>query len=533
MALVGVTGLVYAQNFEAADFSITQALLEHGVNILAFPQLAALVDHCSASSCNIACDSLREIYDSDTISTQDETSYADFTASYWSANQGKLQPQCIFYPSTPSQVSVLVLLSRLTQCPFAAKSGGHAAFAGASNIHGGITVSFQRLDSIQLSADHKTVAIQPGNTWSAIYTELARYDLAVIGGRSAPIGIGGLTTGGGISFFSSMYGLACDNVASYDVVTASGRIITVTPTQHPDLFWALRGGGNNFGLVVNFTLETISLPGSELWGGSRMSTEETFPAVIDAFASIVTDSPSDPRAGTWVSWIVYEGSKLAVNELWYTEPNGNNAAIFDKVKKIVAISDDTQNRTLADYTRKVDGDNINGRREMYYTLTTKASLEVAEAAKDIFFEEIKPVSGLAGAFPAMIWQAFTIGELKEMTKNGGNPLGLSAKDGPLYIILIACWWEKEEDDAAIYQMISTVLERIKAKAASLGLQNDYIYMNYASMFQDVISSYGPDNKARLKDVASKYDPTRLFQELQPGYFKLDGPPVSDSGYFSF
>lgn len=120
-----------------------------------------------------------------------------------------------------------------------------------------------------------------------------------------------------------------------------------------------------------------------------------------------------------------------------------------------------------------------------------------------------------------------------MAKNGGNPLGLSAEDGPIYLILLICWWKEEKDDAAIYQMMSTALERIKAKAVSLGKQNDYVYMNYASMFQDVISSYGPDNKARLKDIATKYDPTRLFQELQPGYFKLDGPPVSDSGYFSF
>lgn len=120
-----------------------------------------------------------------------------------------------------------------------------------------------------------------------------------------------------------------------------------------------------------------------------------------------------------------------------------------------------------------------------------------------------------------------------MTKNGGNPLGLSAEDGPIYIILLAFWWENEKDDAAIYETQSTVLGKIKAKATSLGLQNDYVYMNYASMFQDVISSYGPDNKARLKDIATRYDPARVFQELQPGYFKLDGPPVSDSGYFSF
>ncbi|KUI55737.1 Bifunctional solanapyrone synthase [Cytospora mali] len=135
--------------------------------------------------------------------------------------------------------------------------------------------------------------------------------------------------------------------------------------------------------------------------------------------------------------------------------------------------------------------------------------------------------------PVKVWQEITIGELEAMRKNGGNPLGLAVEEGPLYIILIVCRWKKEEDDAAIYQMVSTALKRIKLKAASLGLQNDFVYMNYASMFQDVISSYGSDNKARLKDIASKYDPARVFQELQPGHFELDKPPVSDSGYFSF
>lgn len=85
----------------------------------------------------------------------------------------------------------------------------------------------------------------------------------------------------------------------------------------------------------------------------------------------------------------------------------------------------------------------------------------------------------------------------------------------------------------MYQMISTVLERIKTAAVSEGVQNDWVYMNYASQFQDVISSYGPENKAALKRIAAEYDPTGVFQKLQPGYFKLDRAPVPDSGYFSF
>jgi FAD/FMN-containing dehydrogenase len=111
----------------------------------------------------------------------------------------------------------MVLLSRLSWCPFAVKSGGHSAFAGAATIEGGITVSFENLKGIKLSSDKKIVAVQPGNTWSDVLAALEKSDVAVVGGRVGDIGVGGLTLGGGISFLTNEYGLACDNVASFEV----------------------------------------------------------------------------------------------------------------------------------------------------------------------------------------------------------------------------------------------------------------------------------------------------------------------------
>ena len=506
------------------------------------------------------CASLQVFYGNGSVDLQGDLDYASFTGSYWSELQAEVRPQCIFYPSSPPAVSTLVLLSRLTQCPFAVKSGGHAPFAGASSIEGGITVSLRNLDSIALSDDHKTAFIQPGNTWSRIYSELAKDDVSVIGGRVSPIGIGGLTTGGGISFFSNIYGWACDNVASYEVVTSTGEIVTASPGQNSDLYWALRGGGNNFGTVVEFELETIPLPGGEMWGGTRVYTEDQFPGVVDAFADLIEDSPSDPNAGTWVAWVVSSGIKLAGAELWYAKPNGQDASIFDGFRGIPAVSDSTRNKTLPTYTADVAELNPYGYRECYYGLTVKASRAVAQAAIDIYYDEIATVADVAGVSPAMVWQGITEGEsillysvlnthyhlpahdtnawltigvLEATKKNGGNALGLSVEDGPLYLIELSCLWENEEDDTRMYQMMSTVLEKIKAVAVSEGVQNDYIYMNYASQFQDVVSSYGSENKATLKKIAAKYDPTGVFQKLQPGYFKLDRAPVPDSGYFSF
>lgn len=148
---------------------------------------------------------------------QNTTTYQNFTSSYWSVQQEEVEPHCVFKPAKDTDVSILVLLSRLTQCPFAAKSGGHAAFAGASSSQGGITVWLKDINAITLNSDRSIASVGPGNTWTDVYSALAPYGLAVIGGRVSEIGVGGLTTGGGISYYSNLYGWASDNVKSFEV----------------------------------------------------------------------------------------------------------------------------------------------------------------------------------------------------------------------------------------------------------------------------------------------------------------------------
>jgi hypothetical protein len=226
------------------------------------------------------------------------------------------------------------------------------------------------------------------------------------------------------------------------------------------------------------------------------------------------------------------GSKIAATELWYAKPDGGNAPIFKAYNNLTAISSTTQNRKLADYTVEVDASNPDGLRETYYGLTVKADASLATVAKDIFYQELPAVANVAGANPVLLYQGITAPQIKAMQKNGGNPLGLAVADGPLYLIHVACWWNNAADDAAIYAFVTKVLNRIKAAATAIGKQNDYLYMNYAGLYEDVIKSYGADNKAKLKNIASKYDPQQVFQVLQPGYFKLDRAPVVDSRYFS-
>ncbi|KAK1634115.1 FAD binding domain-containing protein [Colletotrichum phormii] len=493
---------------EPANFNVVDALQELGIVISEVPNLSGF-DKRSEIGCSAACGTLKFVYGDDAVETRNGSAYTEFVSSYWSGNQAQVSPYCVFKPSRPEQVSVVVLMSRLTQCPFAAKSGGHAAMAGASNVQDGITISFQNMKSISLSADKKIASIQPGNIWGDVYRELTKSGLNVIGGQIYDID------------FSNLYGWACDNVESYDVVTATGAIIRAPATQFPDLYWALRGGGNNFGLVVSFNLRTISLPGGKMWGGSRTYLEDSFPALSGAYANFIANAEKDPKAGLWHVYAYYNGTKLSLPTLYYAEPDGGEADIFSEWNAIPAISDTTQNRIIADWAAKGAEDSPPGPREIYGVISSKADKGVVDAAQEIYFEEVLAVTDLPGVIPSLVFQGITVPMLKHMQQNGGNALGLGVEDGPFYIIQLAVMWSNEEDDDAIYSFTRG------------GVANDYIYMNYAAQFQDVISGYGADNKAKLKSIAKKYDPKEVFQKLQPGYFKLDRAPVPSSKYFNW
>lgn len=100
----------------------------------------------------------------------------------------------------------------------------------------------------------------PALPWIDVYTALEPYGRIAIGGRLASIGIAGLTLGGGINYFTNKWGFAMDNILAYEVVTGKGKVVTANATHHRDLFWALKGGSNNFGIVTKFTYQTYEVP---------------------------------------------------------------------------------------------------------------------------------------------------------------------------------------------------------------------------------------------------------------------------------
>jgi FAD/FMN-containing dehydrogenase len=148
----------------------------------------------------------------------------------------------------------------------AVRGGGHNV-AGNAVCDDGIVIDLSGMKGVRVDPDAGTARARPGVTWGEFDRETQLFGLATTGGFVATTGIAGLTLGGGIGWLARKHGTACDNLLSVDMVTASGQVMTASATEHPELFWGLRGGGGNFGIVTSFEYRLHPVGPTVLAGG--------------------------------------------------------------------------------------------------------------------------------------------------------------------------------------------------------------------------------------------------------------------------
>ena len=164
------------------------------------------------------------------------------------------RPGLIIRCSGEADVIDGVNLAREHRLLLAVRCGGHHV-AGHGTVDGGLVLDMRDMNGVWVDPANKRVRVQGGATWGQVDREAQVFGLAVPGGVVSTTGVGGLTLGGGIGWLHRKWGLSCDNLLEAQVVLASGELVTASAGENPDLFWALRGGGGNFGVVVDFTFE--------------------------------------------------------------------------------------------------------------------------------------------------------------------------------------------------------------------------------------------------------------------------------------
>jgi FAD/FMN-containing dehydrogenase len=161
------------------------------------------------------------------------------------------RPALIVRCAGVADVIAAVTFARTHDLAVAVRGGGHGV-PGFAVCDGGVMIDLSRMTSVRVDPVARTARAEGGCTWGDFDHETQAFGLATTGGIARPTGIAGLTLGGGHGYLMRTYGLACDNLLSVDVVTADGRLLTASATTHPELFWAVRGGGGNFGVVTAF-----------------------------------------------------------------------------------------------------------------------------------------------------------------------------------------------------------------------------------------------------------------------------------------
>ncbi|MFL6076006.1 MAG: FAD-binding oxidoreductase [Mycobacteriales bacterium] len=197
-------------------------------------------------------------------------------------------PALIVQPADETDVATTVTFARRHRLPLAVRGGAHNV-AGKGTCDNGLVIDLSTLDTIAVDPDARTATAGGGVRWGPFDAATAVHGLAATGGVISTTGIGGLTLGGGIGWLMRKYGLACDNLISVRLVTADGEIRTVDGDREPELWWALRGGGGNFGVVTSFTFRLH--PVSTVLGGMMLYRANRMTEALAAYTSWVTDLP--------------------------------------------------------------------------------------------------------------------------------------------------------------------------------------------------------------------------------------------------
>jgi FAD/FMN-containing dehydrogenase len=200
------------------------------------------------------------------------------------------RPAAIVRCQSTEDVVAVVRAAAESGTDLAIRGGGHSV-PGFGTADDALVADLGGLTSVDVRLESSTAEVGGGATWGMFNDAAAAYGLATTGGIISTTGVGGLTLGGGIGYLARGHGLSCDNLLSAEVVLADGEVVTTSADEEPDLFWALRGGGGNFGAVTKFVFQMH--PVAEIYGGPTFFELSDAPAILEHFARYVRTAPRE------------------------------------------------------------------------------------------------------------------------------------------------------------------------------------------------------------------------------------------------
>jgi FAD/FMN-containing dehydrogenase len=232
-------------------------------------------------------DKLREQVRGDVITAEDER--YESARKVYNAMIDK-RPEVIVRPVNAGDVMAAVNFAREGRLDLAIRGGSHSV-PGFGTCDRGVVIDFSRMRGVHVDPEKRTARAEAGATWGDFNAATHAFGLATTGGIISTTGVAGLTLGGGIGYLARGYGLSCDNLISADVVTADGKFVVASDKQNQDLFWALRGGGGNFGVVTSFEFKLH--PVKDIYGGPMFFEIRDVPDILAWYADYIKTAPGE------------------------------------------------------------------------------------------------------------------------------------------------------------------------------------------------------------------------------------------------
>jgi FAD/FMN-containing dehydrogenase len=427
----------------------------------------------------------------------------DEARSLWNGDIDR-KPAVIAQCTTAEQVAAAIAFGRAESLEIAVRGGGHN-FAGHGVCEGGLMIDLSRMNAVTVDPAAKRVRCGGGTTWADLDGATQEHGLAVPGGVISHTGVGGLSLGGGIGWLSRKAGLSCDNLVSARVVLADGRIVTASAAENPDLYWALQGGGGNFGVVTEFEFaltEVGPLVNLALFFLQIDRGAEGLKAIRDALEFLPDDygrqivglnAPPAPFVPEELHFA--PGFMLAIAG-WGTleEHAAAVAPVRDAVKATFELVTPIP---YAELQKMLDASAPWGilgyEKAIYIDELSDEVVEVvaAQLARKASPMSIMPVFALGGAYADVPEEATAFGGSRK-AKWLFNIAGIAPEAG---LLATERTWVREFWDA--------LLPFANSSAGYVNFQAD--------VDEDrVRASYGPEKYDRLSRIKTEYDPDNIF-----------------------
>ncbi|KAI5862351.1 Glucooligosaccharide oxidase [Durotheca rogersii] len=424
---------------------------------------------------------------------------------------------CVVLPRNTDETVKAVRVISYFKVKFAVRAGGHSPNPGWSSVgQEGILLDLQRLNQISLSSDKKLCSLGPGARWGNVVATLGTQNATVLAGRNPLVGVGGLILGGGYHHTSSEYGTVADNVKNFEVVLSNGTVVNANIDENNDLFWALKGGGPNFGIVTRFDVYT--LPGTEIWYQLAIYGLDQAFDILDTFAKWQqNEGSSDFKANLILSL----GIDSHVIGLVYSAPAPEVPSAFapffelTPLQVVVPATNGTfasLNEAIAPFVP------MEQMRHDYGGVSSRVDAQLYKDVYTFWAERALAARDATGANQTFVLQHVPSNMVAQGIAKGGNPLGLIQETHQWWTTLVD-WREAKDDDAARAVTIDTVAQW-KKLGQERGLYLPFYFMNDSGRNQNPIAGYGQANVDKLNEVSRKYDSSQFFQTQQVGGFLL-------------